>query len=649
MFEFIRTHTRVLMLILVPLIIGSFVFVGVQGYTRMADAKGAKVARVAGHDITQAAWDLAHRESVEQLRRQAPQMDPRLLDTPEAKHQVLERLVVDRVIQVEADKSHFATTDDRLLRAYQTDRRFARVRNPDGSLNKILLEATLAQSGMSVAGFEAKFRDELALRQVTAGVTATSFSPLAPATAALDAMFQQREVQVERFDGKAYAGKVHPSDAEVEAYYKDPAHAAQFKSKEQVQVEYVVLDLDAIKKGLAVPEADLHAYYEANKKRYSSPEERRASHILVKAGKTDEERIAAKAKAEALLADLKKDPASFPAVAKKNSQDGVTAEHGGDTDVFMARGDTDPAYEAALFSLGKPGEVSGVVGTKEGFYILRLEAVRGGDTKAFEAVRHDIHEDLLRQLAQQRFAEATKEFSDLVYDQSDSLKPVADKFKLEILTARGVTRQADPQSAGALSSPKFVEALFSEEVLNNKRNTEAISLKNNQLAAGRVVQYSPSVLRPLAEVAPLVKETLVARQASALARNEGEARLATLRAAPATALALPVRVVSRAQAQGLPREVVDAVLKAPVTSEPAFVGVDLGEQGYVVAKVNKVLGERDPVAADIRQGQGQYARAWGDAEEKAYIDALKSRFNAKILVPASTEKTEVAADAAASK
>jgi peptidyl-prolyl cis-trans isomerase D len=326
----------------------------------------------------------------------------------------------------------------------------------------------------------------------------------------------------------------------------------------------------------------------------------------------------------------------------------VTADRGGDIDVFMARGDTDPAYETALFAL-KPGEVSNVVGTKEGFYILRLEAVRGGEARAFESVRPEIQEELARKLAQQRFTDATKEFSDLVYDQSDSLKPVADKFKLEVLTARGVTRQADPQAKGPLSSAKFVEALFGEDTLNNKRNTEAVALKNNQLVAGRVVQHSPSVLRPLADVAALVTERLVARQSAALARKEGEARLAAARAAPAGPSTAPAQVVSRAQTQGLPREVIDAVLKAPAANLPAFVGVDLGGQGYVVARIGKVLGERDPVAADIKQGQAQYARAWGDAEEQAYLDALKARFNTKILVAGVDEKNAAAASASAPK
>jgi peptidyl-prolyl cis-trans isomerase D len=88
-------------------------------------------------------------------------------------------------------------------------------------------------------------------------------------------------------------------------------------------------------------------------------------------------------------------------------------------------------------------------------------------------------------------------------------------------------------------------------------------------------------------------------------------------------------MVSRAQPQDTPRELLDAILKAPVSNLPALVGVDLGEQGYAIAKVIKV-GDRDPVAADAARAQGQYAQAWADAEAQAYYAALRQRFNVQI-------------------
>ena len=135
-----------------------------------------------------------------------------------------------------------------------------------------------------------------------------------------------------------------------------------------------------------------------------------------------------------------------------------------------------------------------------------------------------------------------------------------------------------------------------------------------------------------------MRELVVARQAAALARKAGEARLAEIKAAPQTALAAPAVTASRAQSKDLARPVLDAALRADATQLPAVVGVDLGAQGYAVVRVTKVLG-RDPIVGDMERAKAEYAQVWGDAETQAYYAALKRRFD--------VEKTENAAAGAA--
>ena len=641
MFDFFRKHTRVLQFLLVLLIFPSFVFFGIQGYSGFTGDANASVAKVAGHSITRTEWEAAQREQMERVRRQMPNVDPKLFDTPEMKLQSLDGLVRERVMLVAADKLNLVTTDDRLQRVFSADAQFAFMRNPDGSINKDVLSA----QGMSSEVFAQRLRQDLTLRQVMLGVSGTAFAPVSATAAALDAMFQQREVQVQRFDAKASLDKVSPSDTDIEKFYKDPANALQFQAPEQASVEYVVLDLDTLKKGISVPEEDLRKYYAENEKRYTTPEERRASHILIKAEKSapEADRAKAKAKAEGLLAELKKNPAAFAELARKNSEDPGSAEKGGDLD-FFGRGAMVKPFEDAAFGL-KPDELSGVVESDFGYHIIKLAAVKGGEKRAFDAVRAELEAEVKTQLAQKRFAEVAVEFTNMVYEQPDSLKPAADKFKLELRTAQNVKRVAAPGTTGALANAKFLDALFGADALRNKRNTEAVEIAPNTMVSGRVLQYTAAHQLPLAEVKTRVRDRLATVQAAALARKLGEERLAALRAAPDTALAEPVVQVSRAQPREMQSAVLDAVLKAPVATLPAFVGIDLGEQGYAVAKVSKVLG-RDPVTADASRGQTQYAQAWGDAESQAYYGALKSRF--KVEIKADALKTAEQAASAAS-
>lgn len=631
MFEFVRKHTRLLQFVLVLLIFPSFVFFGIQGYSRFMDGSNDAVAKVAGQSITRNELDAAHRDQIERVRRQMPGLDAKLFDTPEMRQQTLEALVRERVLLAGADKLNLVTTDERLLHDLVQVPQIAALRKPDGSIDTQAYRALVQAQGLTVEGFEQRVRQDGMLRQVLDGVSGTAFAPTTSTNAAVDALLQQREIQVQRFDTKDFLAKVNPSDAEIEAYYKDPAHAAQFEAPEQATVEYVMLDVDTLKKSITVPDDKLQDYYKQNERRFTAPEERRASHILVKADKAAPaaDREKAKAKAEKLLAEVKKNPASFADVARKNSDDPGSAERGGDLD-FFARGAMVKPFEDAAFAL-KQGEISGIVESDFGFHIIQVTGVRGGQKKTFDQARPEIVDEVGKQLAQAEYSKDALDFTNLVYEQPDSLKPTADKFKLEIRTVQNVRRKPGPETAGPLANPKFLDALFGPEALRNKRNTEAVEVGPNQLVSGRVVQYAPAHQRPLAEVRQAVRDSVAAQQAEALARKEGEARLAALRAAPDTAMPGAALTVSRAQLREMPREIVDAAMRAPSAKLPAFAGVDLPGQGYAVVKIGKVLG-RDVAAVDDRRAQAQYAQSWGDAEGQAYYEALKARMRAQVLL-----------------
>ena len=621
MFDFVRKHTRIFLGALILLIIPSFVFLGLEGYSRNSQGGNTTVASVAGKKISQAEWDAAHREQAERLRRQMPNVDNALLDSAELRAQSLEALVRERVMLHAADKLHLVITDDRLQKIFASDPQFAFLRNPDGSANK----DALAAQGLSSEVLAQRLRQDLSMRQVVAGLSGTAVAPAAAASAALDALFEQREVQVQRFDPKDFLSQVNPSDADLETYYKDPTHSTQFQAPEQASIEYVMLDLEAVKSSLTASEDDLRKYYAENQARYSVPEERRASHILIKADKdTDSaDRAKAKAKAEALLADLNKAPPSFADLARKNSEDPGSAQSGGDLD-FFARGAMVKPFEDAAFKL-KKGEISGVVESDFGYHIIQLTDKRGGETRSFEAARPELLEEVRKQLAQRRYAELAVEFTNMVFEQPDSLKPVAEKFKLKLRSVQGVVRTPAANVSTPLNNRKFLESLFGSDSLTNKRNTEAIEVGANQLVSGRIVQHAPAHQLPLVEVSIKVRDNVVAERAASLARKTGEERLTALQKSPQTALTDPALVVSRAQSRELPRQVVDAILRAPTVTLPSYVGVNLAAQGYALVKLTKVLG-RDPAASDPRQGMAQYTQAWADAESQAYFAALKSRF-----------------------
>ena len=218
----------------------------------------------------------------------------------------------------------------------------------------------------------------------------------------------------------------------------------------------------------------------------------------------------------------------------------------------------------------------------------------------------------------------------MVYEQAESLKPAADHFKLEVRTAKGLTRQP-AQGAGVLSNERLLAAMFAPDSVQNKRNTEAIETASGQMTAARVVNHSPARTLPLTEVRDNVRARLVAQRAAQLAKEEGAKKLAALKSGTDSS-ALPASVVvARNSAQGLPPQAVNAALSADAKQLPAWVGVDLGDQGYAIVKVEKVLPRATPAANN--QETQQYAQWWNTAEAQAHYELLKQRFKVKLLVP----------------
>ena len=628
MFEFVRTHTKLLQFLLVLLIFPSFIFFGVQGYQRFYEGGAHSVAKVGGLEITQAEWDNAVRNQVDRARAQMPGLDAKFFDSPEMKQQVLEGLVRERMLLYAAQTQNLMPSDEQVRRNFISDPQYAALRNPDNSLRKEFL----ALQGMSGDQFMRMLRQDIATRQVTGPITSSAVAPASAASAALDAMFQQREVQLARFEPKDFAAGVTVSDAEVQAYYDDPAHAAQYTAPESASIEYLVLDLEAIKRTVSVSEDDVKKFYNENPARFKVSEERRARHILIKVDKkaSAEDRAKARAKAEAVLAQVQKNRPAFAEIAKKESQDEGSAAMGGDLDYF-GRGAMTKPFEDAVFAM-KKGDLSGIVESEYGFHIIELTDARGGEQRSLESVRAEIEDEVKRRQAQARYAEAAETFSNMVFnEQPDSLAPTAEKLKLEVKRVPRLTRVPAPGAQGPLASSKFLDALFKPESLTSKRNTEAVDIGSNQLVAGRVLEYTPARKLPLAEVRQQVKGAVTARKAAEAARAQGTAKLADWRKAPDAATLQPAVLVSRAQVQNLPRAVIDAVLREPADKLPAWVGVDLGAQGYVVAKLTKVAGPDESLfKADPQRGRGQYAQAWGAAEEQAYQAALRERFKVKV-------------------
>ncbi|MEY2622503.1 MAG: hypothetical protein RIT26_2323 [Pseudomonadota bacterium] len=625
MFEFVRRHNRIMQLLLFLLIVPSFVLFGVDGYNRFNE-KGAKVAEVDGQAITQAEWDAAHRQQVERYRSQMPNLDLKMFDTPQAKYSTLERLLQERVIALAAQKQLIGVSDQRLANWLQQDPNIAGLRKPDGSIDVERYRQLAAAQGLTPEGLEERLRQDMSQRQVINGVIETSIFPEALADLTIAAFFERREIQMARFSTADHRASLKPGPDDLKAYLDK--HAARYQSPQKADIEYVLLDLASIEKDIALPEADLRTYFEQNQQALSAKEERRASHILINApkGMPEAERAKAREKAQSLLDQVKKQPKQFAALARQHSQDPGSAGQGGDLDYF-ARGAMVKPFEEAAFALSVGG-ISELVESEFGFHIIQLTDIRKPKGQTFEQARPNLEKELRRQQAQRKFAEAAEQFSNLVYEQSDSFKPVAERLKLTVQTANGVTPQSRGQAPWA--NPRVLAALFGPESTERKRNIDAIEIGPNQLLSARLTQYSPARALTLDEAKEVISRDWVQERAAELARKQGEEALKAWKEQPAQAKLEAATTVSRDKPGQVPSAVISAAMRAPAQQLPAWVGVDLGDQGYAVVKVNQVL---PPSNTEPRKAErAQLAQASAQAQALAYLESLKGRLKARITV-----------------
>ncbi len=617
MFEFVRTHQRLMQFLLLLLIIPSFALVGLQSYSSFGDGANT-VAKVAGQPITQQDWDAALRDQMNRMQQTyGDRFDPKILETPEAKQGVLDSLIRQRVLAATASRQLLTVSD--LVLQQTILGMFRNLVGADGKFDRNLFNQLLASQGMTQVSYAARLRQDLAMQQLSGAVHATAFTPKTVATRLSDIGDQERDVQELLFKGQDYAAQVKVTDAMLQDYYAN--HAKKFEIPERIKAEYVVLDSAVVAAQVTISDDGIKSYYDSNLTRYTTPEERRASHILiaVKKAAPAAEQAVAKAKAESLLAQVRKNPADFAKLAKANSQDIASAELGGDLGYFT-RGSMVKPFEDAAVKLSQ-GEISDLVQSDSGYHIIKLTAIKPAKVKA------DIGAEIKKQLEEKKFSELVETFSNIVYEQADSLKLVAEKMHLEIQTADNLGRQVNPAVAptAPFNNQKFLTALYSAESLNNKHNTEAVEIAPNKFISGHVVDYKPITKRAFGEVQAIIRDKVTRTEGVAFAKKAGQEKLAALQVQDSTTGFSASQTISRVKRQGVNSLAFDAVMKADVSKLPAFIGVELPQQGYALYRIGKVAQPSKLNQARRTAEQQQITDVLAQQEMLAYVGVLKEK------------------------
>ena len=617
MLEAIRKHTTgwlaklILALITIP-----FALFGIDSYLNQAGSNVA-VAKVNGDKISIQEYGNAIESVRNRLQSEGQKVDAALLESPELKQSVLDGLITRRLVNEEIQRAHFKISDEQLSQHILSMPEFQQ----DGKFSEDIYQKTLAQNKLTASKFENDRRRELLAQQARDGLGMLVSIPKAVAEQTLKFAHQQRDVSVAEIKTAQFLTQVKVTPEQVKAYYD--LHKDKFKVPEQVKMEFALLSAAGLVSQVSVTDAEVNHFYDENAARFQGNEQRHASHILIGFGAnaSAEEKAAAKDKAADILAQLRKNPKRFEELATKNSQDPGSATKGGDLGSF-GRGAMVKPFEDAVFGM-KVNQISDLVESEFGYHIIRLNGVTGQST-SFDSMKAQIKGELIFQKAQAKYAELADEFSNTVYEQSGSLKPAADKFGLQVQTSGWMSRE---DGAKFFKNDKLMSLVFSDEVLKDKRNTEAVEVSPNNLVSARVVDYKPSAPRSFDEVKGGIEAFLKLEQAEKLATEKGEAALAKLKAGDAGKDLewIPTVTIDRKNAQGLTEGVMNQAFKIDTSKLPAYAGFMNGKTSYTIVQVSRV---DNALAADEeakKNAEAELQAAMAAEYISAYGKSLKAK------------------------
>lgn len=643
MFDLIRKHQRLALAVLIVLILPSFVFLGVSGYTNLVSGQ-SDLVKVGQTTITEEEFNQVLRNQFNSMQGNLGEdFDPAMLDLPEVRRSLLDR-IVERQVLVELAQSEYFSASDNALRRYIAS---LPELQEDGNFSPERYKQMLRMIGMDSQSFEQSQRAELALERVTAPIIESSYLPEPVEELLIHALVDGREVQVSFYPLTDDLRDQEVSAEEISQWYE--THREELTLPDYVNVEYVMLDEDAARQSVEQPsDEQLRDYYEQNKSRFRAAARAHIAHILIAVPQTADEQARAEAHSQAqeIAALAQAQPDDFAALAKEHSQDSGSASQGGDLG-WLNQGTLPAELDEAIFALDR-GAVSAVIEGADGYHIFKIIDNKPEQVQDFTEVRAKILDEVVEQLAAEHFADMATQLTELVYEHADSLDAAAQNLQLELKTASGLGREAaislpifgadaafESDDVELLEDPQVRRALFDRQSLQNLENSGVIELAPDLLVAVRATEYVPAHVPALDIIEPLVRQEVQQQKSLRALKTQVSEQLEQLRETGSgeQPFESPV-VISRSQPQDLDRSAVERLLAVNVNELPAYVEIERPD-GYAIYKINAV---KDSELADAdRQLLLEQLRAlWSSAQERAVMAGLAQQVGVEEL-PAANE------------
>jgi peptidyl-prolyl cis-trans isomerase D len=481
-------------------------------------ASGDTIATVQGREITTGEFRRTYQAQLQAYRSAyGGNMSDQLLKQLGVEQQILQQMVDERAALAEADRLGVSASDEEVRQrifstpAFQENGAFIGEQRYQQLLR-------MQRPPLVPSDFEDSVRRQIIVDKLRASLTDWLSVP----DKELEQEYRRRNDKVKlavvSFTADSFRAQVAANDAEVASYFD--GHKNDFKIPEKRKIRYLLIDIDAVRTKVTIPPADVERAYNNGIDQYTTPEQVRASHILLKTeGKDD---AAVKTKAEEILKQARAG-ADFADLAKKNSEDDASAKNGGDLDYF-GRGRMVPEFDAAVFAMA-PGQISDLVKTQYGYHIIKLVDKKTATTRTLAEVRQQITDQLAYERAQAQAADLSTALEKQISKPADLDK--AAKAQGLIVQESGFFARDEP-ILGLGPSPEAANRAF-----EMKQGDVAGPLRASRgfVFETLVAKQDPYVPK-VEEVKDKVREEVIKQKAREASRQKAAEIAAKLKSAP---------------------------------------------------------------------------------------------------------------------
>lgn len=539
--------------------------------------------------------------------------------------QLMDQYVRQALLRQRTQQAGYRTSDADVEAAYQSEPAF----QVGGKFDPTAARAVLAQSGMTPESYEADRRQALQIAQLSQGLQMSAFLTPGELNRIYALENEQREVRYALLPADRYAAAAKIDDARIAAWYH--AHQGDYMSADAVDLQYAQLQLSSLEAQLTVNPADLQAYYDKYKSRYSQTETRHAHHILIGVADAKDPKAdaAALAKANDILAQLEAGK-DFGALAKKYSADPGSAVQGGDLG-WAERSVYVPAFADVLFGMQQPGLYPRPVKTQYGYHIIRLDAIRPAQVPSLDSVRAQVEAQYRREQATALFGDKQDQLQQALDNGGNNLAALANQFGLESGQIKDFTATGGGAPLG--NKPELLSAAFSDDALSGGRIVGPLALGDDRVVIFEVLAHHPPAPQPIASVRAEIVAAITKSDSAQAARAAADAAVRRLQggdpfdtvARSLDVSAAPAAYVGRSDPQ-VPPEVREAAFALPPAPTPAYRALTLDNGGAAVLEVSAVKpGQPGVNSKNDEQLMNEYMKRDREGEFAAYVLELQRR------------------------